>query len=116
VQIDRNSYDKHYRLNEYFNVHNIKHFVYSNTPELKDYGLAQKKKALRNFFAYHCNKGQILEVEGQMARHAYIVLKGKLNIHKKLLNDDLRDTNSRRREQRAVNQGSTIKAPIAEDK
>ena len=111
MQIDRNSYEKHYRVNEYFNVHNIKHFIYSNTPELKDYGLAQKKKALRNFFACHCYKGQILEVEGQTARYAYVALKGKLNIHKKLLNDDLRDTNSRRREQRAVNQGSIIKAP-----
>jgi len=63
----------------------------------------QKKKALRHFQAVQCLKGQILEIEGQLARCAYIVLKGKLTIYKKLLNDELRDANSRRREQRAIN-------------
>ena len=116
VQIDYISYSQHYRMSEYFNVLNIKQFIYTHTPELKDYGLAQKKKALRNFFGYHCSKGQILEVEGQVARCAYIVLKGRLNIYKKLLNDDLRDTNSRRREQRNINQGSTVADPMAQDK
>jgi len=36
-------------MSEYFNNLNIKQFVYANTPELKDYGLTQKKKALRSF-------------------------------------------------------------------
>ena len=51
-----------------------------------------------------------------MARNGYLVLKGKLNVYKKLLNDDLRDANSRRKEKRGINQGQMIVAPVSEDK
>jgi len=51
-----------------------------------------------------------------VARYAYLLLKGKLNAYKKLLNDDLRDANSRRKEKRAINQGQMIVAPVSEDK
>ena len=57
VEIRRHAYDEHYRMSEYFNNLNIKQFVYLNTPELKDYGLTQKKKALRNLSAIHCSAG-----------------------------------------------------------
>ena len=66
--------------------------------------------------AKHCRKGEILEVEGQEARRAHLVLKGRLRIHKKLMNDELRDTNSRRREKRSISQGQKPMPPKQADK
>ena len=51
-----------------------------------------------------------------MARNAYILLKGELSLYKKLQNDDLRDTNSRRKEQRAMSLGQTVTKPKQKDK
>lgn len=98
VTINGELYQKHYKLNEQFNRLNVNQFLYMNTPELKDCGLALKKKVGLQFSGKHCRRGEILEVEGQTARKAHLVLKGRLRIYKKLLNDEARDTNSRRRE------------------
>ena len=43
-------------------------------------------------------------------------MKGRLRVYKKVMNDELRDTNSRRRERRFINQGQRQQPPTQSDK
>ena len=83
---------------------------------MKDYGLALKKRIGSYYVARHCKKGEILEVEGQEARRAHVILKGSVKIYKKLINDELRDTNSRRREKRSLLQNQKPMPPAQSPK
>ena len=64
----------------------------------------------------HCYNGQVLETEGEIAKFAYIVVKGKLRIYKKIHNDELRDDNKRRREKRGLTVGQKIEVPAPANK
>lgn len=83
---------------------------------LSDYGVGFKIKISSKFQAIHCCKGQVLEVEGQLAKNAYILIKGEIGIYKKIFDDKLRDTNSRRKEKRSLKMNQNQSAPTQEDK
>jgi CRP-like cAMP-binding protein len=73
-----------------------------STPLLKGYGLQVKKRLVQNFDVIRCKRGQILETEGQMAKFAYIVIKGRVLIYKKLFNDEIKDSNKVRSERASI--------------
>lgn len=71
---------------------------------------------MENLKFFQCLKGEILAPEGVESDKIYMVVKGKLRVYRKLINDEVRDSNSRRQDMRLINQGQKIMGPIAQDK
>lgn len=80
------------------NKQEVNAFIYEHTPGLASYGIGLKRRCIEAMSAKHCLKGEVLAVEGQASEKAFLVLKGKLLLFRKIINDEVRDTNSRRKE------------------
>lgn len=64
-----------------------------------------KKRLVDKFKAIHCMRGQVLAAEGSNAERCYLIVKGKVRVYRKLINDEVRDSNSRRAEVRNMTVG-----------
>ena len=102
VCVSRHLYQSHYRNSELLSKNHLNHLIYNSTPNLKDYGLSFKKRVVKGFTLIRCRRGQILETEGELSRCAYIVVKGRLKYYKKIINDEINDSNKKRKERRAI--------------
>ena len=61
-------------------------------------------------------RGEVLAPEGVESDKVYLVVKGRLRVYRKLINDEVRDSNSRRQDMRLINQGQKMMGPVAQDK
>ena len=61
-------------------------------------------------------RGEVLAPEGVESDIVYLVVKGRLRVYRKLINDEVRDSNSRRQDMRLINQGQKMMGPVAQDK
>ena len=107
ITLDRETYQKHYRKNEQLTKHNINLLIWNLIPRLNEFGMGLRNKLTNSFEIIQCSKWQILEAEGKNTRFCYIPIRGQVHMYQKVEIDPVRDTNSRRREHREINQGQT---------
>ena len=101
--IDQHIYEEHFRMNQFFAKKSFYDFVLLNMFTLKNYGLQVKKRVMEGIKFLQCMRGEVLAPEGVEADKIYMVVKGKLRIYRKIINDEVRDSNSRRQDMRLIN-------------